>query len=76
MVGTRGKPARLRAGCAPRARLLVDEEQRRHLIEACAFFRAERFRECEPGCYREQDLRAAASEIDAVIRPLRKRGKR
>ncbi|OGA25160.1 MAG: hypothetical protein A3I02_08680 [Betaproteobacteria bacterium RIFCSPLOWO2_02_FULL_67_26] len=76
MIGTRGKPGRPRAGSAPRAGLLVDEEQRRHLIEACAFFRAQRFRECAPGHYREQDVQAAASEIDAVIRPVRKRGKR
>jgi hypothetical protein len=73
MAGTHGKSARPRK---VRARPAVDDEQRRHLIEACAFFRAERFRECEPGHVREQDVRAAASEIDAVIRPGRKRGKR
>ena len=54
----------------------VDEEQRRHLIECCAFFRAQRFREAAPGHYREQDLRAAASAIDSVIKPARKRKQR
>lgn len=83
MVGTHGKVGRARAAgtlqtAARKVRALpaVDDEQRRHLIEACAFFRAEQFRECEPGHYREQDVRAAASEIDAVIRPGRKRSKR
>ena len=82
-VATRGKGLGQRAGSAPRAAArkpralpLVDDEQRRHLIEACAFFRAEQYRECEPGHVREQDVRAAASEIDAVIRPRRKRSKR
>jgi len=83
MVGTREKTVRPRGGNTPRASVrkglrvpAVDEEQRRHLIEACAFFRAQRFRECEPGHYREQDVRAAASEIDAAIRAGRKRNKR
>lgn len=57
-------------------RPLVDDEQRRHLIEACAFFRADHFRECEPGHVRGEDVRAATSEIDAVIRLGRKRSKR
>ena len=82
-VSTRGKPLRQEAGGAartgarkPGARPAVDDEQRRHLIEACAFFRAEQFRPCEPGQVRAQDVRAAASEIDAVIRQDRKRSKR
>ena len=82
-VAKRGKVPLQRAGSAPRAaarklkaRPVVNDEQRRHLIAACAFFRAEQFRLCEPGQVREQDVRAAASEIDAVIRPVRKRGKR
>ena len=54
----------------------VDEEQRRHLIECCAFFRAQRFREASPGRYREEDLRAAASAIDSVIGRARRRKKR
>lgn len=54
----------------------VDEEQRRHLIECCAFFRAQRFREAAPGRYRKDDLRAAASAIDSVIGPARRSRKR
>ena len=54
----------------------VDEEQRRHLIECCAFFRAQRFRESGPGEYRQEDLRAAQAEIDAVIRPSRRKKRR
>jgi len=46
----------------------VDAEARRHLIEACAFFHADRFRPAEPGSYRQQDLAEAAAEIDTVLR--------
>jgi hypothetical protein len=51
----------------------VDEEQRRRLIECCAFFHAQKFREAGPGNYRDEDLRAAAGEIDAVIRTVRRK---
>ena len=54
----------------------VDEEERRHLIESCAFFRAERFRHCQPGRYRRQDIQAAAADIDAAIRAARKKKKK
>ncbi len=64
------------SGRTPRPAVSVDEEQRRHLIECCAFFRAQRFREAAPGRYREQDLRAAADAIDSVIQPARRRKKR
>jgi len=60
----------------PRGRIAVDGEQRRLLIETCAFFRAERFREVEPGCYREHDVQAAAADIDAVIAPRRRRARK
>ena len=63
------------AGRAP-ASVAVDEEERRHLIECCAFFRAERFREAEPGHIREQDKKAAAAAIDAAIRAARKKNKK
>lgn len=79
-IKARGAPARARrktarpvAGGWPGPAVTVDEEQRRHLIECCAFFRAQRFREVAPGHYRQQDLRSAAADIDAVIRPARKR---
>ncbi|MBI3044692.1 MAG: hypothetical protein HYY78_17890 [Betaproteobacteria bacterium] len=67
-----------RSAAAPRRRpkVMVDDAQRRRLIECCAFFRAERFRAAEPGHFREQDWRAAAADIDAVLRPARKRKKR
>ena len=60
------------AGKAP-VSVAVNEEERRHLIESSAFFRAERFRSCEPGRFRRQDVQAATADIDAVIRTVRKR---
>jgi len=57
-----------------RAPVAVDDEQRCRLIEDCAFFRAERFREVEPGTVRAQDRDAAAAAIDAVLGA--KRGRR
>jgi len=60
------------AGKAP-ASVAVNEEERRRLIECSAFFRAERFRNCEPGRFRRQDIQAAAADIDAVIRTACKR---
>jgi hypothetical protein len=68
------KPARIKAATAaggPRycgCGVLVDGEERRHLIDACAFFRAEHFRMAEPGSIREQDLRKAAADVDAVLK--------
>mgnify|MGYP001247197490 FL=1 len=64
------------SGRMPVLAVSVDEEQRRRLIECCAFFRAQRFREAAPGRYRAQDLQAAACDIDSVIRPARGRKKR
>jgi hypothetical protein len=46
----------------------VSAEQRRHLIEDAAYFRAERYRPVEPGRYRKQDRRAAEAEIEAVLK--------
>lgn len=71
------KPARIKAIAARGPRLCgcgvrVDEEERRHLINACAFFRAEHFRSAEPGSIREQDVRKAAQDVDAA---LKRRGK-
>jgi len=45
----------------------VDEEERRHLIDACAFFRVVRFRTAEPGSIRGEDLRKAARDVDAAL---------
>ena len=55
--------AKLDCGCP----VSVDAEQRRHLIECCAFFRAEHFRPTQPGRYRKQDLRDAMADIDTVL---------
>jgi hypothetical protein len=66
------KPARAKAsgsgqpvlcGCGVR----VDAEERLHLIKACAFFRAERFRAADPGSIRGADLRKAARDVDAAL---------
>lgn len=65
-----------KTAAAPAAAIEVDEEQRRHLIECCAFFRAQRFRDSGPDQYRKQDLRTAAAEIDSVIRPARGKKKK
>ena len=45
----------------------VSSEERRHLAECCAFFKAEQYREAEPGTIRESDVRKAEEEIDNVI---------
>ena len=45
----------------------VSSEERRHLAECCAFFKAEQYREAEPGTSRESDVRKAEQEIDSVI---------
>jgi hypothetical protein len=76
------KPARIKAATAtggPRlggCGVRVDEEQRRHLIDACAFFRAEHFRMAEPGSIREQDVRKAAADVDAALKGRGKLKKR
>jgi hypothetical protein len=76
------KPARIKAATAtggPRhigCGVVVDDEERRHLIDACAFFRAEHFRMAEPGSIREQDVRKAAEDVDAALRGRGKLKKR
>jgi hypothetical protein len=68
------KPARIKAATAAGGSRLcgcgvrVDDEERRHLVNACAFFRAERFRMAEPGSIREQDVRKAAADVDAALK--------
>jgi len=59
-------------GCGVR----VDEDERRHLINACAFFKADHFRMAEPGSIREQDVRKAAADVDAVLKRRAKLKKR
>jgi len=76
------RPARTRAAAAtggPRycgCGVLVDDEERRHLIDACAFFRAEHFRMAEPGSIREQDVRKAAADVEAALKGRRSSKKR
>ena len=74
-VGRRGKQGALsRRRAAP---IAVESEERWHLVEACAFFRADHFRPAAPGSCREQDLKEVAAEIDAVLkRRAGKGGKR
>jgi hypothetical protein len=67
----RNTPAARRAATAAD----VDQEQRRRLIECCAFFRAQHFRETAPGQYRADDVRAAAHDVDRAIRPVRRKKK-
>jgi hypothetical protein len=68
--GRRRKPA---AVCV--CGVAVDAEEREHLVEACAFFRADHFRAADPGHLRAQDRKDVAADIDAVLgrrkRPLR-----
>lgn len=52
----------------PAPRPKIGSEERRHLVEACAFFHADRFRAVEPGTYRAQDLKDAAAEIDGALK--------
>lgn len=56
--------------------LRVDDEERLHLINACAFFRAERFRAADPGSIRGEDVLKAARDVDAALRGRRKLKKR
>ena len=76
------RPARGRAATASGgARLCgcglrVDDDERLHLINACAFFRAERFRAADPASIRGEDVRKAAREVDAVLRRRKKPKKR
>jgi hypothetical protein len=69
-AGRRRKPAAALCACG----IAVDAEEREHLVRACAFFRADRFRAAEPGRVRARDLEDAAATIDAVLeggqRPL------
>jgi hypothetical protein len=54
----------------------VDDEERLHLINACAFFKAEHFRVAEPGSIREQDVRKAAADVDAALKGRARHKKR
>lgn len=51
----------------------VTAEEERHLVEDVAYFHAERYRNVEPGKFREEDRQQAASEVRAVLKRHRKR---
>ena len=76
------RPVRVRATTAtgePRlcgCGLRVDDDERLHLIKACAFFRAERFRAADPASIRGEDVRKAARDVDAALKGRRKSKKR
>lgn len=59
-------------GCGVR----VDADERLHLINACAFFRAERYREADPGSIRGEDVQKAARDVDAALRGRKRSRKR
>ena len=74
MAATRGRKQMRKSAGAVRerrktvSRPAIGSDERQHLIEACAFFHADHFRAAEPGSYRAQDLKEAATEIDAVLK--------
>ena len=76
------RPARVRAASSAGAGRLcgcgvrVDADERLHLINACAFFRAERFRAADPGSIRGDDVQKAAKDVDAALKGRRKSKKR
>jgi hypothetical protein len=54
----------------------VDADERLHLINACAFFRVERFRATDPDSIRGEDVLKAAKDVDAALKRRRKSKKR
>jgi hypothetical protein len=58
---------------SPEYGLDVELEQRRRLAECCAFFKAEKYREAEPGKLRASDVKEAEAEIDAAIEQCHER---
>lgn len=66
------RPAGGSAAPAPVRAVKVTAEEERRLVEDIAYFHAERYRDVEPGEYREADRLRAESEIKAVLRKRRK----
>jgi hypothetical protein len=54
----------------------VDADERLHLINACAFFRAERYREADPRSIRGDDVQKATRDVDAALRGRKRSRKR
>lgn len=71
-----GRTRKRKPGQGRRVTLDVQADERQHLVEACAFFRADHFRAAEPGSFREQDLKDAAAEIDAVLKRGMRKGRK
>jgi hypothetical protein len=72
MTGKRGRRGSKPAAAAkppvcPACGVEVGEDERRHLVEACAFFRAERFRDADPGHLRQHDREEAGAAIDLAL---------
>jgi len=63
----RGMVKTTRAEPAPVDIITVTPDEREHLIEDVAFFRAERYRRVDPGKYRKQDRREAEADIAEVF---------
>ncbi|MGZ9067265.1 MAG: hypothetical protein ACXW2I_18270, partial [Burkholderiales bacterium] len=61
---------KLKAAASPKNAPVVTAEERRHLAECCAFFKAQHYREAEPGKIREQDIEVAEAEIEAIVRKV------
>lgn len=76
------RPAPVKAASATGAARLcacgvrVGDDERLHLINACAFFRAEQFRAAGPGSIRGEDVLKAARDVDAALKGRRKSKKR
>ena len=58
-----------------RSTVVVNADERWHMIEDAAYFRADRFRPAAPGSLRESDRRAAAAALDKIIGTSRRRRK-
>ena len=53
---------------APVEMITITPDERKHLIEDVAFFRAERYRKVDEGEYRKQDRREAEADITEVFK--------
>ncbi len=67
-AGKRKVAAKPAIGRGRKDTLVITDEQRRHLIEDAAYFRAERYRRVEPGKCRDEDRCEAEAELEIVIR--------
>lgn len=61
------RTAERRSTPAPDRGPAVSAEERRKLATCCAFFKAEQYREADPGSLRESDVEIAESAISETI---------